>query len=262
VSAARLPSGVAALVTCEHGGNHVPPRWAPLFVDAGEALSTHRGWDPGALKLARDLARRLRAPLRTATVTRLVVDLNRSPRHPRVFSEWTRGLSREERSELLARYHTPHRSAVERDVAELMRRGRRVLHLGVHSFTPFLDGVERRADLALLYDPRRPLERALCSSWAEALARDLSGLAVRRNQPYRGVSDGLTTSLRRRFPADAYLGVEIEVSQRLLGPGGRFPLEISAALAACLGPAAARCLGPAIAPPGPPRAGGSLSRRP
>jgi predicted N-formylglutamate amidohydrolase len=231
VSGARLPGGVAVLVTCEHGGNRVPAPYAPLFADAVGVLSTHRGWDAGALPLARELARRLRAPIRAATVTRLLVDLNRSSHHPRVSSDWTRSLPREERVELLARHHAPHRSAVEEDVAELVRRGRRVVHLGVHSFTPVLDGEVRGADLALLYDPARPLERALCGAWARALAERLPRLAVRRNQPYRGASDGLTTWLRRRFPAGAYLGIEIEVNQRLLSAGGRFPREIAEALA-------------------------------
>ncbi|HSW29519.1 MAG TPA: N-formylglutamate amidohydrolase [Longimicrobiales bacterium] len=231
MSAGRLPGGVALLVTCEHGGNRVPAPWARLFPDVAGALATHRGWDPGALPLATDLARILRAPLRAATVTRLLVDLNRSPRHPRVFSEWTRRLAAAERARLLALHHAPHRAAVEGDVAERIRRGRRVVHLGVHSFTPVLGGVARRADLALLYDPGRPLERALCSAWARGLARALPHLAVRRNQPYRGASDGLTTWLRRRFPAETYLGIEIEVNQRLLGAGGRFPREIGVALA-------------------------------
>jgi predicted N-formylglutamate amidohydrolase len=167
-------------------------------------------------------------------VTRLLVDLNRSPHHPRALSEWTRSLARPDRESLLRRYHAPHRAAVEGDVEELVRRGRRVLHLGVHSFTPVLDGVARGADLALLYDPARPLERGLCSSWAEALARALPRLAVRRNQPYRGASDGLTTWLRRRFPAEAYLGIEIEVNQRHLTAGRRFPREVAEALADCL----------------------------
>lgn len=236
-SGERISAGVAILVTCEHGGNRVPAAWASRFADAAETLATHRGWDPGALLLARAIARKLRAPLRAATVTRLLVDLNRSPHHPRVFSEWTRALPRVERAGLLARYHAPHRDAVEGDVAEFVRRGRRVLHLGVHSFTPVLDGVVRRADLGLLYDPRRPLEHSLCAAWADELMRALPHLAVRRNQPYRGVSDGLTTWLRQRFPADAYLGIEIEVNQRLLGPGDRFPGEIALALAGGLGPA-------------------------
>jgi len=229
--AGRPRGAVSVLVTCEHGGNRVPAPWAPLFDGAEETLATHRGWDPGALPLARDIARRLRAPLRAATVTRLLVDLNRSAHHPRVFSEWTRTLPSEARAALLARHHAPHRAAVEGDASARIRRGRVVVHLGVHSFTPVLDGVVRSADVALLYDPGRPLERSLCSAWARGLAGALPHLAVRRNQPYRGASDGLTTWLRGRFLPEAYLGIEIEVNQRLLGPGGRFPAEIGRALA-------------------------------
>ena len=39
---------------------------------------------------------------------------------------------------------------------------------------------------------------------------------MRRNDPYRGASDGLTTRLRARFPAGRYRGIELEVNQRLL----------------------------------------------
>ena len=220
----------SVLITCEHGGNRVPGRWRSLFDGADEALASHRGWDAGALPLARTLARRLRAPLLAATVTRLLVDLNRSPHNPRVFSDWTRGLGREERSELLRRWHAPHRAAVESEVARRAGRRYRVVHLAVHTFTPTLNGVTRRADLGLLYDPDRRGERALCAAWVQALRDRLSHLVVRRNHPYRGVSDGLTTWLRRRHPAAAYLGIEIEVSQRLLGRAGRFPHEVAAAL--------------------------------
>lgn len=223
---------LAVLVTCEHGGNRIPAPYRRLFAGAGEVLASHRGWDPGALPLARGLASALGGRLRPATVTRLLVDLNRSPGHPRAFSEFTRGLSRGEREEILERWYTPHREAVLADVGELAASVRTVIHLGVHSFTPVLDGVVRRADVALLYDPSRRSEAALCSAWVHELRRLLPDLAVRRNQPYRGVSDGLTTSLRRHFGAEAYVGVEIEVNQRLLGANGRFPGRIADALAA------------------------------
>jgi len=228
------PPPVALLVTCEHGGHRVPRDCRHLFMGAEAVLATHRGWDPGALPLARDLARRLRCPVRAATVTRLLVDLNRSPHHPRVLSEWTRRLPRAERAELLRRYHTPHRSAVAADVSGRVERGRRVIHLGVHTFTPELEGEVRGADVALLYDPARAWERALCAAWARSLAARLPHLAVRRNQPYRGTSDGLTTWLRTRFAAGAYLGIEVEVNQRLLAPSGRFPQEVGSALADAL----------------------------
>ena len=46
-------------------------------------------------------------------------------------------------------------------------------------------------------------------------------LRVRRNYPYRGDADGLTTTLRRRFPWQRYLGIEIEVNQKHVLAGGR-----------------------------------------
>ena len=39
---------------------------------------------------------------------------------------------------------------------------------------------------------------------------------VRRNYPYRGAADGLTTALRRLFKPKDYLGLEIEINQALL----------------------------------------------
>jgi len=41
------------------------------------------------------------------------------------------------------------------------------------------------------------------------------GLRVRRNYPYRGAADGLTTHLRRQL-GPRYLGVELEINQALL----------------------------------------------
>jgi predicted N-formylglutamate amidohydrolase len=233
----------AILVTCEHGGHRVPAAYEGLFAGAEVALASHRAWDPGALSLARGLARRLRSGLLTATVSRLVVDLNRSPTHPRVFSEWTRKLSTEDRCALLRRHHEPHRWRVDAEVAAALARGRPVLHLGVHTFAPVLNGSVRRADVALLYDPTRAAERTLCVAWAEAIAAALPGLAMRRNQPYRGASDGLTTWLRGRHAA-GYLGIELEVNQRLLGSSGRFPDRIADAVAHGLAPALEASAGP------------------
>lgn len=235
MSRAGRPRALAVLVTCEHGGNHVPEAYRPWFAGAGEALSSHRGWDAGALALARTLSAALGAPVRSATVTRLLVDLNRSPHNPRVFSEYTRGAPREEKGRLLADWHAPYRAGVEEAVAREVAAGRTVLHLGVHSFTPSWNGAPRRPDVALLYDPARPAERALCAAWVEALKDRLPGLRPHRNDPYRGASDGLTTWLRRRNPEGRYLGIEVEVSQRHLEASGRFPDSISRALVEGLG---------------------------
>src|SRR5690606_1376771 len=104
-----------------------------------------------------------------------------------------------ERLRLVQRIHQPHRAAVDAALAELMARHARVVHVAVHSFTPVLDGERRDADVGLLYDPRRAGEAALAPAWAAALRAGEPRLRVRRNYPYLGTSDGLTTSLRRRL---------------------------------------------------------------
>jgi predicted N-formylglutamate amidohydrolase len=95
--------GWSLLVTSEHGGNDVPEEHRSLFRGRKALLDSHRGWDPGTLDLAERLASALGAPLVASSVTRLLVDLNRSPHNPRVFSEVTRPLPRAARLVLLAR---------------------------------------------------------------------------------------------------------------------------------------------------------------
>ncbi len=209
------------VVTCEHGGNRVPPRYRALFAGFEPLLATHRGYDPGALALARQMAAAFAAPLFVSITSRLVIDLNRSLGHPKLYSGATRGAPPAVRREIRDRYYLPYRSAVESHIADAIARGDRVIHVSSHSFTPVLDGAVRNADIGLLYDPGRAKEAALCRRWQARIEALAPEFRVRRNYPYTGKSDGFTAWLRRRFPADAYLGVELEVNQRHLLHGGR-----------------------------------------
>lgn len=202
-------------------------------------LASHRGYDAGALRMATALATALDAPLVTSTVSRLVVDLNRSVGHRHHFSAFTRTLAKAERAAIVAAHYRPYRDQVEDRVGTIVARGRRTVHISAHSFTPVLDGHVRRADVGLLYDPARPGESALCARWKAALAAAAPALVVRRNYPYQGKCDGLTAHLRRRFSAAAYVGVELEVNQRIVAAGGRAWPALMAALIASLRAAAA-----------------------
>jgi predicted N-formylglutamate amidohydrolase len=210
----------ALIITCEHGGNEVPAAYAPLFTSHAALLPTHRGWDAGALTLAQQLATARNAALFAATTTRLLIDLNRSIGHRQLHSEATRGLPLAERRTIAVRYHRPHRDAVAAEVARLVAAGRRVVHIASHSFTPELDGVVRQADVAWLYDPRRAGECTLAAQWLAALRHKRPDLKLRRNYPYQGKGDGLTTFLRKRHPDAAYVGIELEVNQRFVTAGG------------------------------------------
>jgi predicted N-formylglutamate amidohydrolase len=203
------------LVTCEHGGNRIPARYRDCFVGHEAMLQSHRGFDPGALTMARGLARALGATLFFSTISRLLVDLNRSSAHPRLHAECIRRLPDASRHQILAAYYLPLRARAEAAITHALTNGKRVIHLSSHSFTPELDGVVRTADVGLLYDPVRAGEAALCREWLARLKAQEPSLQVRRNYPYTGKSDGFTAYLRRRFAADEYIGVELEINQRL-----------------------------------------------
>ncbi len=216
-----MPKNLQLIVTCEHGGNVVPERYVRLFQGVEEILGSHRGYDAGALELAETLSRELSVPFYASTVTRLLVDCNRSLRNRRsLFSEFTRRLNAAERTTILEDAYLPHRTTVEAAVAKHVQRGQRVLHLAVHTFTPVFHGKVRMADAALLYDPTRPLETRFCRAWQRALSDSASGLRVRRNYPYRGTADGFPSYLRHLFPGTVYLGIELEVSQKYPLGGG------------------------------------------
>jgi predicted N-formylglutamate amidohydrolase len=192
-----------------------------LFRGQRALLASHRGYDPGALIMAKALATACKAPLVTSTISRLLIDLNRSIGNPKVFSAATRGAPLEVRAKIVERYYRPYRTHVERLVRQFVSRGRRVIHISSHSFTPELDGKLRRADVGLLYDPGRRAEAELCARWKSSLATLAPGLRVRRNYPYAGKGDGLTKYLRGRFPDSVYAGIELEVNQRIVFKAGR-----------------------------------------
>lgn len=207
------------VITCEHGGNRIPPAYRRYFAPFKSMLQTHRGWDPGALDMARDLARDFHASGVSSTTSRLLVDLNRSMGHPRQFFEATPVDPPSVRAEIVARHYEPYWSEVEALVRDAISQKRRVIHISSHSFTPVLDGEVRTADVGLLYDPARAGEVALCERWKSALRSMDPALRVRRNYPYLGKHDGLTAHLRKRHPPRSYIGIELEINHdTVFGP--------------------------------------------
>lgn len=225
------------VVSAEHASCRVPKalHWLGL---PPATFERHVGWDPGAAFVARALAKVLGAPLHLGKWSRLVADLNRSARHPRVIAGTVdkrpipgNRLDAEAHAARLSRYWQPYRDAVSRDVESAIAAHGVCLHLSVHSFVERLHGVERGNDVGLLYDPDRWREWTLARQLrAELLQHDLR---VRCNFPYFGNTDGLASNLRRSHGQRAYLGIELEMNQRLARtPKGQ--QRLAAALAAAL----------------------------
>lgn len=213
--------GDTFIVTCEHGGNRVPAPYRPLFQGQRALLDSHRGYDAGSLVMAKALAGAFAAPLVASTVSRLLIDLNRSIGHPQLFSPVTRALPAQTRKLMVEEHYRPYRRQVENLVTHAAARGDRVIHLSSHSFTAELGGKVRGTDVGLLYDPGRRGEVEVCARWKERLAAMAPQLRVRRNYPYEGKGDGLTSHLRTRFAPTDYVGIELEVNQGIVSEAGR-----------------------------------------
>ena len=209
------------VVTCEHGGNRVPAPYRPLFRGQRALLDSHRGYDPGSLVMAKGLAGAFAAPLVASTVSRLLIDLNRSIDHPQLFSAVIRAAPAQTRAQIIEQHYRPYRRQVERLIRQAVARGQRVIHISSHTFTAELDGKVRGADVGLLYHPGRREEAKVCARWKETLAALAPELRVRRNYPYAGKADGLTSHLRVRFAPSDYVGIELEVNQGIVFAGGR-----------------------------------------
>lgn len=188
----------------------MPESYKHLFAQYPDVLLTHRGYDIGALELAKWLADECKSPLIFSTTTRLLVELNRSLHSRSLFSSFSEVLSRKEKEAVLRLFYFPYREKVTEYIKNCLQNDKKVLHLSIHSFTPILHGKKRKADMAFLYDSQRKLEKEICHTIGEKMA---SPLVIRYNYPYKGSADGLTTSLRQAFPKSKYLGIEIEMNQ-------------------------------------------------
>jgi predicted N-formylglutamate amidohydrolase len=94
----------------------------------------------------------------------------------------------------------------------MVSQNKRVVHIGVHTFTPELYGKVREFDIGLLYDPSRLPEKRCAEEWKTNIS---TRFRVRLNQPYKGKADGLITALRKLFSEEVYLGIELEVNHKL-----------------------------------------------
>lgn len=202
---------IVLFITCEHAENAIPSSYDYLFTHDKDLLASHFGFDIGAFTIYRALTQNFACFSVAASWSRLLVELNRSVHHPKLFSQQTLKLTKEQRSTLLKRYYWPYRSYIIEALRSATEQGFSVVHIAVHSFTPFLNNEMRNADIGILYDPKRPFERYVSYIWKNILALDYD---VRLNYPYRGYHDGLTTTLRTLFSSEQYIGIELECNQK------------------------------------------------
>ncbi len=215
------PQSAGPLVlTCEHASCTVPVEYDDLGLD-DEQLREHIGWDIGAGALTDVLAQRLDVPAVQSGLSRLVIDCNRDlADHDLIVREshgvhvpGNQGIDAGERQRRIREFYEPYHEAID----EVLARRPGILLLSIHSFTPILNGRERRFDAGVLFDNFA----TEAEQFGEVLGAQ--GLRVRYNQPYSGL-DGLIFSARTHGMRHGVRYLELEVNNRLL----RTPVEIGA----------------------------------
>ena len=213
------------MLTCEHASNKLPAAFKKAV--PAEVLKTHRAYDIGAVQVFRKLVKFAKPEFYCeGKFSRLFVDLNRTITNKSAFSEYYDALEARDKSAAkkakaqATAYWQEYRAAIEKFVDSALKPKTRaarsepeIVHLGIHSFTPELNGKVRNADIGILYDPTRPQERAYANVIKAEIKRLYPAMKVRFNYPYKGTSDGLTTTLRKKF-GPQYVGIEIEINQK------------------------------------------------
>jgi predicted N-formylglutamate amidohydrolase len=205
------------LLICEHASRHLPDRYGTLGLTS-EQLESHIAWDPGALGVAKELSRLLDAPLIHATVSRLVLDLNRNPSAPD--SIWTlsertaipgnQNLDPGERAYRVREVYDAFHRTVDQVTEPRVQAGQTRAIVSIHSFTPIYRDVSRPWHIGLIHDKDERFARSV-----EAGLRQDPALIVGMNEPY-SPADRVFHTLERHAERRGLAPLMIEIRNDLI----------------------------------------------
>ncbi len=213
-----LVSGAAnqrLVLFCDHARNALPPAYGGLGLSP-ESLERHIAYDIGAEAVTRRLAALTGTAAALAGFSRLLIDPNRGEDDPTLVMRLSDGaaipgnarIDAAEISRRVEAYWRPYRRACAGLIDAVRQRSLVPVLVGLHSFTPCLQGRKRPWQVGVLWD-RDP---RLAGPLIDALRAE--NLTVGDNEPYDGALYGdsmYELSTRRGLP-----GVLVEIRQDLL----------------------------------------------
>ncbi|MFQ5534293.1 MAG: N-formylglutamate amidohydrolase [Sphingomonadales bacterium] len=176
------------VLVCDHASPALPPEYGTLGLDR-TMFHRHIAFDIGAADVTASLSEKLNVPAVLSTFSRLLIDPNRAlddqtlivKSSDGVFIPGNQSLDAAEINSRVQKFHCRFHEAVDDQFTAASAAGIIPAFVGIHSFTPIMNGFERPWEVAVLWnrDPRL----------AQALLRRLQAendLCVGDNEPYSG----------------------------------------------------------------------------
>lgn len=206
---------LSVLVSAEHASNYIPDELLECFTSANCNLQSNESYDPELASIIEPLHKKFHVPCFLGNISKLAIDFNRPLKHPNIFSAITAPLTEEIHGQLIDKYYKPYRQKVEDHIVAELDKNRVVVHLSFHTFGQVAPVAGKQVDVGLLYDARKYQEKLIADYLSQSIKSN-SDFTVRRNYPYKGLTEGFIAHLRNRFVRKPYFGFEIELNQNLV----------------------------------------------
>lgn len=179
---------MGVILLCDHATNHVPAAYDSLGL-ADEHFEDHIAYDIGAEAVTRKICDMMGAPAVLGPVSRLLIDCNRGPDQPSMVPPVSDGIQIPANRDLtpaqiqarMDAYYHPFHEACDTLIADHLADDVVPLVLGVHSFTPTMNGEDRVWHVGFLWNQDPRLAQALIG----LLERE-TDLVIGDNMPYSG----------------------------------------------------------------------------
>lgn len=230
--------GRRVVFVCDHAGNRMPRALGTLGLEP-ERMNEHIAVDIGAREVTRRLVARFEASAVLGVYSRLAVDLNRNLEDVTAFPAISDGiripgnanLDRHAKSARARALFKPYHEAISALIRSKTNDDVSPVLIGIHSFTPHMNGLERPWHVGILWDKDPRLALPLLAS-----LRAQHDIVVGDNEPYSGRHPAdFTVDHHGEATGIAHVGIELR-QDLLLSEAGRdeWAMRLGEALAPLL----------------------------
>ncbi len=199
------------LLVCDHASNRFPRSLGTMGLDYLDRVS-HVAFDIGANAVAESLAENLGVTVVLSQYSRLIVDCNRELIDDSVFLEHSDGvdvpgnhnLQINEREKRASEIYWPYHNAINDQIIRLKKHGIDPVVISIHSFTPVINGEDRKWEIGVLWDKDPVTAKIFLTRLVEA------GYLVGDNKPYSGKDpEDFTIDYHAESAGLPHVGIEI-----------------------------------------------------